>query len=892
MFGSKVFQTYKRKRQSLRNNLEHGNQCRTSFSEDLSNTTLATTDKHNKPTTEKELELKNSMVRFSKMKLLVSLILYNTAFSKVCLGYVPCEDTSKRDSDKLLPVETSSLYGRDTQRNSSSIESIDNGQNFISPSAGLDGGNGCNFVDSEASHARKSSSAGNDGSPILKKSMEEFTDILFKDKFRNLSSHMDMQTKLISPLMTFGQCYKRKKHLDGTDSQKKLLQGKENNSLLTKLSILTNDADACSCNEKSCKRCSVDNVTYLEQSAVLSGRGNPSSKHPEDETICSMDNLTDLNQSAELLESGKQYQTRENVKNTNSPSPFGGTVSETSLTHLSELLRHGEDTTKAASPKAGHEILTQSLQIDEEYQPKPKDRQGATFNVEFIDLFPASTTAGEEPEKSDPCVKHDFQNVLSNVVIKTRGFQPHDDTSVIPADLDRMRSLRDSLDSRSSSSAIVDKVSQLDMLNSRSDGTLLSTCYTQLISEEKASGGLCSEIAQPESAACLMADKRKNLQQTKNYEPKHMPSSSLSLSLSLPMDLKIGSLNSINCFSVLPLSNSTTETQDFFQDELSQSSLDQRPLLFQHKIMLENIVSRARASNERGNFQEKFMPKLATWSEEELDFLWIGVRRHGRGNWDAMLRDPRLRFSPLRVPRDLADRWEEEQLKLLNDIGVPQFKYSKAESSFLERNYCFLDPETGLWREHRVDGTQLSLGDAFVHRESNLLKKPRVRFTFPSNGAVHSQRTSSNSTSNVYDYNIDKYDWELFNSSGSLSMPRGSSCLDAKNSLPHWLREAVSSSTPPPAVSLSSHSGTMLGTSERCFNVNKSQNRRSGSRTNEKEPHLSKSNTPRFSTYSRRKQLLVKKKSPEHYVKKPHDLIIIEDVSSEETISDDHSARL
>ncbi|CAM0943048.1 unnamed protein product [Alopecurus aequalis] len=54
-----------------------------------------------------------------------------------------------------------------------------------------------------------------------------------------------------------------------------------------------------------------------------------------------------------------------------------------------------------------------------------------------------------------------------------------------------------------------------------------------------------------------------------------------------------------------------------------------------------------------------------SWSEEELDFLWIGVRRYGINNWNAMLRDTRLRFSNLRVAEDLAKQWGKEQKKLL-----------------------------------------------------------------------------------------------------------------------------------------------------------------------------------------------------------------------------------
>ncbi|KAK3204803.1 hypothetical protein Dsin_018849 [Dipteronia sinensis] len=59
------------------------------------------------------------------------------------------------------------------------------------------------------------------------------------------------------------------------------------------------------------------------------------------------------------------------------------------------------------------------------------------------------------------------------------------------------------------------------------------------------------------------------------------------------------------------------------------------------------------------------------WSEDELDFLWIGVCRHGRDNWSAMLREPRLKFWKYKSSEDLAARWEEEQLKIL-DFPVPK----------------------------------------------------------------------------------------------------------------------------------------------------------------------------------------------------------------------------
>ncbi|KAL8143153.1 hypothetical protein V2J09_016185 [Rumex salicifolius] len=86
-----------------------------------------------------------------------------------------------------------------------------------------------------------------------------------------------------------------------------------------------------------------------------------------------------------------------------------------------------------------------------------------------------------------------------------------------------------------------------------------------------------------------------------------------------------------------------------------------------HRKVLENIMMRTGAGSSN---LSKRKAKVDSWSEDELDSLWIGVRRHGLGNWDSMLRDPRLRFAKFKTPNDLNFRWEEEQLKIL-DIPPP-----------------------------------------------------------------------------------------------------------------------------------------------------------------------------------------------------------------------------
>ncbi|XP_047330683.1 protein CHROMATIN REMODELING 4 [Impatiens glandulifera] len=105
-----------------------------------------------------------------------------------------------------------------------------------------------------------------------------------------------------------------------------------------------------------------------------------------------------------------------------------------------------------------------------------------------------------------------------------------------------------------------------------------------------------------------------------------------------------------------------------------------------HRKVLESIMMRT-GSGSIGSSLHKKKSNIDIWSQDELDFLWIGVRRYGRGNWDDMLRDHRLRFSRLKTAEDLSIRWDEEQLKLLDGGTIvkpagPSKQTSKAPPSF------------------------------------------------------------------------------------------------------------------------------------------------------------------------------------------------------------------
>lgn len=173
--------------------------------------------------------------------------------------------------------------------------------------------------------------------------------------------------------------------------------------------------------------------------------------------------------------------------------------------------------------------------------------------------------------------------------------------------------------------------------------------------------------------------------------------------------------------------------------------------LLRHKIMLDNIISKARAVNGmKSSYSDSFDPPNV-WSEEELDFLWIGVRRHGMGNWEAILRDPRLHFTSWRSPRELAERWEEEQSNLL-----------KTKPSVHSKRYR----PTKKYNPNIIEEPQLYLGSSNFQKHGTTFDSLLVNDPTRTNLAAK----------------------------GSLNLPR-------------WLREA--DSFPPSAVSYTGHSGLM-----------------------------------------------------------------------------------
>ncbi|XP_024991294.1 uncharacterized protein LOC112525404 isoform X2 [Cynara cardunculus var. scolymus] len=304
--------------------------------------------------------------------------------------------------------------------------------------------------------------------------------------------------------------------------------------------------------------------------------------------------------------------------------------------------------------------------------------------------------------------------------------------------------------------------------------------------------------------------------------------------------------------SLSPWPNFDTKIGESIQDVTAAQYPSDSVSLMRHKLILDNIISKARAvSCKRSSFSNNFEPP-SMWSEEELDFLWIGVRRHRIGNWEAMLRDHRLHFASWRSPQELAERWEEEQLKLLSPKPSSQTKRFRPT---LPKNYSPI----------LVEEPQLSLGPS----------------NFQNNGI--DQKQSS--------LNLNYYEKRGRSTLESLLVngPTGPS----RGSLPHWLQEAVSfpSSGPfeqaamPSAVSYTGHSGMMQWINQPFSGSNRTMgivNLRPSVATHSHDPLLARrKGTPELS-------------GPHEYrpLSKPEDVIVINsDASSEETISDDHSVR-
>ncbi|XP_045826847.1 protein CHROMATIN REMODELING 4 [Trifolium pratense] len=146
-----------------------------------------------------------------------------------------------------------------------------------------------------------------------------------------------------------------------------------------------------------------------------------------------------------------------------------------------------------------------------------------------------------------------------------------------------------------------------------------------------------------------------------------------------------------------------------------------------HRKVLENIMMRT-GSGPSSLLKKK--SKSDGWAEEELDSLWIGVRRHGRGNWDAMLRDTKLKFSKYKTCEELSVRWEEEQVKIFQGPAFPMQRSSSKTTKTTKSSHF---PISDAMMERALQGSKFLLPPKF----QNHLTDMKLGLGGPATGLPH-----------------------------------------------------------------------------------------------------------------------------------------------------------
>lgn len=423
----------------------------------------------------------------------------------------------------------------------------------------------------------------------------------------------------------------------------------------------------------------------------------------------------------------------------------------------------------------------------------------------------------------------------------------------------------------------------------------------QLLVDGETKKSLRSPIKSPETATFHGPDAREDLQlglDTTHYMDQTLSRSQFAGSY-LPTETRIGGCAYLNSSTSVPWSD-----REFMLHAFPPVFSSHWSVLHRHKQMLDNIMNRAKALAGKENMRDQLKPYVDMWSEEELDVLWIGVRRYGKNNWDAMLRDPRLHFSPCRVARDLADRWEAEQIKLLSGHWSPQFKTSSTQDQLFS-NYL-LNP--GTLRGNVMDETRLSLGNIYAHRKT---KRRRLNCPDLFNYGIQQLQGDyprRNLYADLLEKNCDRMSFEYMerDATARLSGSFYRGIRGVEGNLPHWLREVVN--TPPPRLTERTQSSCLSS-------ISPSDNIQIvGPYSDSGEPHLGSTSSIGGSCNASRPGNMQPSgsaafegnfslqtgheaaefaKASEHHVGKKDDLIVIDsDASSEETISDDNCVRL
>ncbi|XP_050220785.1 uncharacterized protein LOC126671117 [Mercurialis annua] len=947
MPSSKVYLTYKRKLPSTRTGITHENGCHESLSEEPSDTPLTAPDNHDVKShpdvagnqqindSSKDTVCRESMTCSCKLQNVSALqpILESSSLEAAnhiersdvkqmtarCNCKLPGLESPKKETSgkekTVSPYLDSSLKDKSnlTHVCSCSVLSIGSPEKLNSQSTGTNNGNSLDVISSKVSIEISCISASDVGSCLNQVPNLEGT--------YSLSKHMSMdslgQTKLTTPLITFSRRYKRRKGIDESDVKIPSIEEKDCSSF-TKSSITAGIV-------VSHKVCVDDN-----NSANVELPGNN----------------TDLR--------NMSPQNQDHIKNVNSAHSHAGSASEAKiLISEGDLCHVSESTSKNGSSFTEQEQIPE-IAMDAEEAPLDNGLQ-ISLNDEAIDqcdaividaeLEKAKNRDGSEllsscgkativpdylRERSRPCL--DLSATPDSC--GTLDCNVHLDVKKEPVHA-TSESLRDSMDSTSRSYTTVLDLESAPQLaenmnktaeeclpvhstralsdasicmeeagfNSKDNGEACPGFSVDNVSEKKclqlfSEERICFDLAKPEITRSMVLEEKESLNSGRGNNQIRQTSSGsiLELGLSLPTESNMG-----NCFERLSLQSPVwdfgNKIRDFVPEAVHQSSSNQTAQFLRHNLMLDGFLSRSISSNAQGGFQDKSKPYTTLWSEEELDLLWIGVRRHGRDNWHAMLKDPRLHFSSCRTARDLAEQWEEEQIKLLNN-QCSQFNSPLIDGIYIDHTGSFPRPKAGKWRRNAMEETRLSLGDVYARRFSKKRRcnteELRGPATYPNN-APYSELQSQMYAKSLYE-------------SGFMTLPRCDPFLNnnpfaslaSSANLPTWIREVVN--TPPRPMSASIPSTFLPAAHPETKRVATQCPDPSELHFNGLEYGSLKGHDAQLSISAHCSNVVVTgirhgkgddRMEISGLTDKPDNLIIIDsDASSEETISDDNTRRL
>ncbi|XP_074579827.1 uncharacterized protein LOC141836279 [Curcuma longa] len=311
------------------------------------------------------------------------------------------------------------------------------------------------------------------------------------------------------------------------------------------------------------------------------------------------------------------------------------------------------------------------------------------------------------------------------------------------------------------------------------------------------------------------------------------------LDLSLPLDSEAHEVSMNDLRSTL-VPVSVKDTLEYSWHKMGgAASLD--------KQLHENDLIDSRVLKE-STFLDRVQRFSREWSEEELDSLWIGVRRHGLNNWSAILMDPKLCFSESKVAEDLAERWDKEQMKLLNGASyqprIPTSDLSVRLGGGGDDSCWGHTASNKFYRERGMPcydlpalraETKLSLGGVYGQSENNTKRNLphlpgfsvnsltlRNSITNPFIGSIPTgyilQRPGigyQNALSTKYHW----YDCEPSTSPKKTAEAEAPKTAAANITLPHWLKEVLTipqqRSLPVTCGFPSLNSGNMINADER-----------------------------------------------------------------------------